>query len=754
MKRFWLRTFYSFPIQLLLLHFRKYQVLLIFWAILFSTINGGFAKLFGGDALFLAPEYLGKVNFYSTTVLGVAAAVFTMSWNITTFILHSGRFKFLATTSQPFFRYCLNNSIIPTAFLLCLLWRGWQYQRWQELNSIPQILLLAEGFICGYLGVIFFSFFYFFNADKNIGRRLMKKFGNPRNFLRTVIKPNQERDENALPVINYFSSPWRIRRARNVDHYNKHYLDNIFRQHHFAAIITVGLALLFLVVMAYLMDYNAFRIPAGASVLIFFAFLIGIAGAYAYLLESWAIPVLVVLILGLNWMVTNQWIDNRNKAYGLNYRDKKDRPEYSVHHLQDFFTVPRSKADEQHTLQILENWKAKFPPGTKPPLIIINTSGGGSRSAAWTMNVLQRYDSLLQGRLLKHTMLMTGASGGMLGATYFRELYLRKQNNNLPASRNLYDSLYCEKISRDLLNSVFSSFAVNDFITPFRHFSIGQNTYAKDRGYAFEMQLNINTDNVLSKTVGAYREAEFSAQIPMLIWCATINADGRRLLISPQPVSYLCAADYRYPTRSVRDVDGVDFLQFFSRQHADQLRVTSAIRMSATFPYVLPNVFLPSNPIVDVMDAGIRDNFGQETSLRFLYTFRKWINENTGGVVFMQIRDTRKNDISPIKQHKDLGDLLFEPLFSMQAHWSSMQDFHQDHMVNYIESYFPGKFKRLIFQYVPQQVDKAAALSWHLTPREKLDIARALDNPGNQQAFRLLQDALPPITAENLSADR
>ncbi len=43
--------------------------------------------------------------------------------------------------------------------------------------------------------------------------------------------------------------------------------------------------------MAYLMDYNAFRIPAGASVLIFFAFLIGVAGAYAaYLLESWAIP--------------------------------------------------------------------------------------------------------------------------------------------------------------------------------------------------------------------------------------------------------------------------------------------------------------------------------------------------------------------------------------------------------------------------------------------------------------------------------
>ena len=85
------KFFFSFPIQLFLLHFRKYQVLLIFWAILFSTINGEFAKVFGGDALFLAPEYLGKVNFYSTTILGLATGLFVMSWNITTFILHTGR---------------------------------------------------------------------------------------------------------------------------------------------------------------------------------------------------------------------------------------------------------------------------------------------------------------------------------------------------------------------------------------------------------------------------------------------------------------------------------------------------------------------------------------------------------------------------------------------------------------------------------------------------------------------------------------
>jgi hypothetical protein len=726
------RLFYSFPIQLFLLHFRKYQVLLVFWAILFSTINGEFAKVFGGDALYLAPEYLGDVNFYSTSILGLATGLFVMSWNITTFILHTGRFKFLATTAQPFFKYCLNNSIFPIAFMVNLLFRGWEYQRYQQLSSVPEILLLTEGFICGYLFIVFFSFFYFFNADRNIGRRLEKKFGNPRNFLRLVLKPTQEKDENALPVHNYFNSPWKIRRARNVDHYNKHYLDSILKQHHFAAMITVGCALIFLVILAFLMDYPVFRIPAGASVMIFFAFLIGVAGAYAYLLQSWAIPMVLVMLSALNWMVENDLLDNRNKAYGLDYKARKERPEYSVIALQQFFTWERAERDKQHTLKILENWKARYKGPGKPKMIVINFSGGGLRSATWSMNVLQRLDKLMKGELMNNTFLMTGASGGMMGATYYRALYMEKQQGR---PINMQDSAHTERISRDLLNCVFTSMAVNDFITPFRSFKIGNNRYAKDRGFAFEMQLNSNTNNVLAGTISDYREPEQKAQIPMLVWNATINADGRRLIISPQPVSYLCAPEYSPKVRNVRDVDGVDFSQYFAGQDAGNLRITSAIRMCATFPYVLPNVFLPSTPIVDVMDAGIRDNFGQEASMRFLHTFRDWINENTDGVVFIQVRDTRKNDIKSIKQSMKLNDMMFDPLFTMQAHWSAMQDFVQDNELTFLEGYFPGKFHRVIFQYVPQKEDKAAALSWHLTSREKIDIAGALDNPTNQASF-------------------
>ncbi len=44
-------------------------------------------------------------------------------------------------------------------------------------------------------------------------------------------------------------------------------------------------------------------------------------------------------------------------------------------------------------IAILERWKKKQH-SDKPYLYIISTSGGGNRSANFTMNVMQRLDSL------------------------------------------------------------------------------------------------------------------------------------------------------------------------------------------------------------------------------------------------------------------------------------------------------------------------------------------------------------------------
>jgi hypothetical protein len=102
-------------------------VLLLFWVCLFATVGGAFMKTFGAEALFLAPEYMGDVNALGAAIVGVAIGIFIMCWNVTTFILFSRHFTFLAATQYPFFKYCINNSIIPLSFLAFLPGKAYSY---------------------------------------------------------------------------------------------------------------------------------------------------------------------------------------------------------------------------------------------------------------------------------------------------------------------------------------------------------------------------------------------------------------------------------------------------------------------------------------------------------------------------------------------------------------------------------------------------------------------------------------------------
>jgi hypothetical protein len=48
-------------------------------------------------------------------------------------------------------------------------------------------------------------------------------------------------------------------------------------------------------------------------------------------------------------------------------------------------------------------------------------------------------------------------------------------------------------------------------------------------------------------------------------------------------------------------------------------------------------------------------------------------------------------------------------------------------------------FYKLSFQYIPEKEESRAALNFHLTKREKKDIAGALDSDGNKKIFDLFK---------------
>lgn len=735
MKQYLVGIWRSLPVQLFLLHFRRYQVFLVFWYILFATVAGHFMFTFGANSLYLAPEYLGEVTPLSTGIVGFSIGVFIMSWNITTFILHSKNVRFLATTAQPFLKYCINNALLPLVFLVFYFVKAVHYARYQELLHGWDIFFLVGGFAGGIIVSILIAFMYFFGADKTIYRSMGTVISDANMQYAELIKKSQlPAVRTELQVDWFLSARLRLRKPRDVRHYSDDFLNNVFKRHHFAAVIAIAVAFLSLILVGYTSDAKLSQIPAAASITVFFAIVIAVAGALALFLHTWAILALVLVYAGVNVLYQKDIIDLRNKAYGLNYVDRADRPMYDRQTIRALASDSSIEADRKHFIGVLNRWKAKQR-SAKPVLYIINTSGGGARSAVFTMNTLQRLDSILGGDLMNRTILINGASGGMLGAAYFRELYLEKIKG---APINLQDKQYVENISKDLLSPLFASFVTRDMIGPVQKFEAGGYRYAKDRGYAFEQKLNENTHYALAKTLNEYVVPESEALIPTMLFNSTINRDGRKMIMSTHPVRYLMLPRSDTSHLKTVDPDAIDFNSFFRKQGSLNVNVLSALRMNATFPYVLPNVWLPTNPVIDVMDAGLRDNFGQEASLRFIEVFKDWLKENTSNVVLLQIRDRSVGEWDK-NAGTSLINTFVQPLLILQSNWQNLQDYYQRDQLEYLFDAYGPQFHRVMFQYLPSKADAGASLSFHLTAAEKRDIALALDNPANQKEFERLK---------------
>lgn len=723
---------YSFAWQLLLLHFKKHQLLLIYWYILFATIGGGFMKMFGARALFLAPEYNNEVSVISAIMVGIAVSVFVLCWNITTFILHSKHIKFLATASRPFVQYCLNNSVIPLLFLSYYLYHAIQFGVHKELFNYAKMTWLIGGFCFGLVGNLLLSFTYFFKADSTIQKNIKPILTMQPNVEGTLTKGIEATTESSLLKARwYFTTFTKIQAVRQVQHYNKKYLDLVFSRHHLAAIFLLLVAFFFVVVLSFFIDNPYFQLPAAASLLLLFAILLSVFSALSYFLQNWSLPFFILVIFGLNVLYQHHLIDPTNKAYGLNYTTTTNRPAYNEAAITSLCTPTKVTADSMHMIGILNAWKAKQTIA-KPNIYLINVSGGGSRSASFSYQTLLQLDSTLQGQLLNKTMLVTGASGGMLGAAYYRAIKHNKIIDNTNGSQQI------ENISKDLLNPIFSSFVARDVISPAQKFSWQGQTYTKDRAYAFEQQLNDNTNGLLNITIGSYAQDEANAQQPILITNSVVLRDARKMMVCTQPISYLMQ-----PCNSTTNLavtpDAIDFTAYFAAQNPLNLRLLTALRMNATFPYILPTVWLPTNPVISVMDAGIKDNYGLELTIRYVQFFRQWLVANCNKVVIISIRDRKTNNWDVQASTNNMLAAVTHPATQLQYNIFKIQDYEQNEKLQLLGNSFGTKLQKVVFQYAPTNTEAQAPLSFHLTNSEKRSISQEVVNTYNQQSLQKIK---------------
>ena len=191
--------------------------------------------------------------------------------------------------------------------------------------------------------------------------------------------------------------------------------------------------------------------------------------------------------------------------------------------------------------------------------------------------------------------------------------------------------------------------------------------------------------------------------------------------------------------------NGVEFSRFFKNQNAENIKLTSALRMNSAFPYVMPAVSLPSEPAIEVMDAGIRDNYGVMNSIQFLFSFKDWIDTNTSGVVFLQIRDTHKHLKVENNSIKTIVEKLMAPMRNVSGNFIIMQDYNFDRYLQYAKDIVNVSMDVVIFQ-MPETEDRVS-LSWHLTEKEKHFLRDAALNSENKKMLDKLIQLMPPVVS-------
>lgn len=750
MRRFVFDIYYSFPVQLLLVHIRSHLLLLSIWGLLLLFITGTLGTEFGIKYLFLSPEYMGRVGFWSFFFTGFSFGALAMSWNLTMYLLEAHHFPFLASLQRPFTKFCLNNFILPVTFLGVYLYGFLEFANPYETGSIQVLLWQIVGFLVGILGLLGIISLYLALTNKDIKSYLLKLPAGPpdqassgpvRKLRRGVDVQSIAQGKTFWRVDTYLTETLRPRLVRSVAHYDFTVLNKVFRQNHTNAMIFQLITLLILVSLGNWIDKPSFRIPAAGSIFLLSSIVMAVIGAIIYWFHRWWIPVVITLIFGINILTSYEAFNHKNKAYGLNYKTSKAA--YTYENLEALCSPEKVTVDSLHTIEILNNWlEAEQRKGNaRPKMILFATSGGGLKSALWSTQVLRHLDSVTNTRFFDQVVLVSGSSGGLIGASYYRELRLQRL---LGKPIDLMDAKYTDVISKDLLNAVAFSIVTNDLFLPWIPFEKGGYTYVKDRGYAWENQLNENTDFVFDKPLRDYQRLEYDAHIPMMFVTPSIVNDGRRMVISPQPISYMMVPSVDARNNSNLFVDAVDFGALLKDQDAQNLYLSNALRMNATYPYIMPNVFLPTDPMIEVMDAGFRDNFGLKSTIRFLSVFQDWIKNNTSGVVLVQVRGyDRDTEIAP-SDNQGAIESIFNPL-NIAGLVLKLQDYEHDTNLGFIyDAFGPGMFDIIRFTYLPSKKNKEAPISFHLTSAEKVDILNAIHNKDNRSEMQRLVKALNP----------
>ena len=414
----------------------------------------------------------------------------------------------------------------------------------------------------------------------------------------------------------------------------------------------------------------------------------------------------------------------------------------------------------------LNSWQAaasQADGGGKPKLVVVATVGGANRAALWTVVALTGLEGLGEElpNFPRHVRLITGASGGMVGACYYVATLNKSGQHERPVKSDgtpgdpLPPATMLKEVADDHLTPVIHRAIFREFPLLFSPL-----LYKGDRGVALEEAWQGNMGNALHRPFKDLAPGEREGWRPSLIVTPMLVEDGRQLLISNLFLHSMTENSGQYaepcndgdltgrPLAGARkrlmvrenpgdrsryrySLSGLEFFQMFDDPD-NKFMLATAARMNASFPYVSPAVDLPVRPRRRVVDAGYHDNYGVKSAAAWIDSHFEWLRDNTSGVILIQLRDNA-SDQRRLAPGDNTGsdaqkitarwgsvhglEWVYAPPSAAAAARGSVMSFRNDEQLDALSYDFNTRIGRKeFFTTVVFSFPEETAVNWYLSP--------------------------------------
>jgi len=234
-------------------------------------------------------------------------------------------------------------------------------------------------------------------------------------------------------------------------------------------------------------------------------------------------------------------------------------------------------------------------------LIVVTAPGGGIHAAAWSAEVLTRLDERWPATFRESLGLISSVSGGSVGSMYYMDAISSSQ-------RTVSMEEVRERAKLSCLEPIFFAATFHDLLplTPY------------DRGTAAEhfWDFTLRMHERESPKLSDWGIQASRGQMPVMAFNATDVKSGRRVLLASTAIRDDSEDTHGHGTSSEHTC------AFDLRQNDLDMNVATAVRLSASFPYVTP-ISRPIHgedgkvvmPAVRMGDGAYADNDGIMTAL-------------------------------------------------------------------------------------------------------------------------------------------